>query len=213
MSVVGEYVRLKRVGATQSYTGLCPFHTEKTPSFRVHANHQFYKCFGCGQGGDVFKMSVQEIERISFYEALKQLAERSGTFASRSATEYADAGDTKLRAPCSTRCTSWRSKPSGRQPENCSRHSRPILFERRGVSPAGQSIEFGIGYAGGSGQFLVNLFQKHDFPDEQMEQSGLVMRKGGRRGLYDRFSQPADVPHSQRIRENNRLRREGSLGK
>jgi len=52
---VGEYVRLKRVGSTQSYLGLCPFHTEKTPSFRVHSNHQFYKCFCCGQGGDVFK--------------------------------------------------------------------------------------------------------------------------------------------------------------
>src|SRR5215470_5686093 len=95
VSVVGEYVRLKRVGATQSYTGLCPFHTEKTPSFRVHSNHQFYKCFGCGQGGDVFKF-VQEIERISFYEALKQLAERSGIPMPKR-SEYADA-DTKLRA-------------------------------------------------------------------------------------------------------------------
>src|SRR5258706_14251373 len=95
VGLVGEYVRLKRVGATQSHTGLCPFHTEKTPSFRVHANHQFYKCFGCGQGGDVFKF-VQEIERISFYEALKLLAERSGIPLPKR-TEYADA-DSKLRA-------------------------------------------------------------------------------------------------------------------
>ncbi len=95
VGVVGEYVRLRRVGSTQSYTGLCPFHTEKTPSFRVHANHQFFKCFGCGQGGDVFKF-VQEIERISFYEALKQLAERSGIPLPKR-SEYADA-DTKLRA-------------------------------------------------------------------------------------------------------------------
>src|SRR5260370_23516876 len=95
VGVVGEYVRLRRVGSTQSYTGLCPFHTEKTPSFRVHANHQFFKCFGCGQGGDVFKF-VQEIERISFYEALKQLAERSGIpLPQRSG--FADA-DTRLRA-------------------------------------------------------------------------------------------------------------------
>lgn len=81
--VVGEYVRLKRISATQSYTGLCPFHTEKTPSFRVHANDQFFKCFGCGLGGDVFKF-VQEMERVSFGDALKILAERAGITSGKS---------------------------------------------------------------------------------------------------------------------------------
>jgi DNA primase len=76
VGLVGEYVRLKRVGSTQSYTGLCPFHTEKTPSFRVHANHQFYKCFGCGQGGDVFKF-VQELDRVEFLEAVEMLSRRA----------------------------------------------------------------------------------------------------------------------------------------
>ena len=53
VDVVGEYVRLKKSGP-QRYSGLCPFHNEKTPSFSVHAARQFYKCFGCGEGGDVF---------------------------------------------------------------------------------------------------------------------------------------------------------------
>ena len=74
--VVGEYVRLRKASASR-YVGLCPFRTGKTPSFGVHAVHQFYKCFGCGAGGDVFKF-VMEIEQISFYEALKLLAERNG---------------------------------------------------------------------------------------------------------------------------------------
>ena len=52
--IVGEYVALKKAGA-QNYTGLCPFHKEKTPSFSVHATKQFYHCFGCGESGDVFK--------------------------------------------------------------------------------------------------------------------------------------------------------------
>jgi len=76
VSVVGEYVRLKKAGP-QVHKGLCPFHSEKTPSFNVHAARQFYKCFGCGEGGDVFNF-VQKIEGITFYEALKLLAERHG---------------------------------------------------------------------------------------------------------------------------------------
>ena len=77
VKVVGEYVRLKKAGAGPRYTGLCPFHTEKTASFSVHQTHQFYKCFGCGAGGDVIKF-VMEIERLSFYEALRLLADRNG---------------------------------------------------------------------------------------------------------------------------------------
>src|SRR5260370_13351423 len=77
VSTVGEYVRLKRSGVGPRYTGLCPFHTEKTPSFNVHGAHQFYKCFGCGVGGDVIKF-VMEIERIPFFDPLKLLADRNG---------------------------------------------------------------------------------------------------------------------------------------
>ncbi|HEX6896227.1 MAG TPA: CHC2 zinc finger domain-containing protein, partial [Bryobacteraceae bacterium] len=77
VKTIGEYVRLKRVGSTPRYMGLCPFHSEKTPSFSVHMSHQFFKCFGCGVGGDVIKF-VMEIERISFVEALKLLSERNG---------------------------------------------------------------------------------------------------------------------------------------
>src|SRR3974390_639532 len=76
VSVIGEYVRLRRSG-TQRYMGLCPFHNEKSPSFTVHVVHQFYKCFSCGAGGDVVKF-VMETQGISFYEALKLLADRCG---------------------------------------------------------------------------------------------------------------------------------------
>ena len=92
VKVIGEYVRLRKAGA--HVLGLCPFHNEKTPSFSVHAVHQFYKCFGCGAGGDVLKF-VMEIEGISFYEALKLLAERNGIPMPKR-SEYADA-ETKLR--------------------------------------------------------------------------------------------------------------------
>src|ERR1700759_5873611 len=74
--VIGEYVRLKKSGA-QNYSGLCPFHGEKTPSFSVHAVRQFYHCFGCGQSGDVFSF-VPKIENLSFPEAVRVVAQKCG---------------------------------------------------------------------------------------------------------------------------------------
>ena len=74
-SVVGEYVRLRRFG--NRHSGLCPFHNEKTPSFSVYSEHQFFKCFGCDAKGDVFNF-VMMIEGLTFWEALKKLAEQHG---------------------------------------------------------------------------------------------------------------------------------------
>ena len=76
VTVVGEYVRLRKSSSSR-YMGLCPFHSEKTPSFSVNVSHQRYYCFGCHATGDVLQF-VQEIEHISFYDALKSLAERYG---------------------------------------------------------------------------------------------------------------------------------------
>ena len=74
--IVGDYVRLKRSGA-QNFSGLCPFHNEKTPSFSVHATRQFYHCFGCGASGDVFSF-VQKVENITFPEAVRLIAQKLG---------------------------------------------------------------------------------------------------------------------------------------
>jgi DNA primase len=74
--VIGEHVRLKKSGA-QNFSGLCPFHSEKSPSFSVHAVRQFYHCFGCGQSGDVFSF-VQKIENVGFAEAIKIVAQKCG---------------------------------------------------------------------------------------------------------------------------------------
>src|SRR5579875_558818 len=93
VSVVGEYVALRKVGTR--YTGLCPFHKEKTPSFSVSPQHQFFKCFGCGEGGDVISF-VMKHEGVSFYEALKNLAERNGIPMPKR-TAFAD-DDSKARA-------------------------------------------------------------------------------------------------------------------
>ena len=74
VDIISQYVVLKRSG--RNYFGLCPFHKEKSPSFSVSADRQYFHCFGCHKGGDVFTF-VSEIERISFRESLEFLAERA----------------------------------------------------------------------------------------------------------------------------------------
>jgi DNA primase len=76
VKIVGDYVRLRKAGA-QNFSGLCPFHKEKTPSFSVHAGRQFYHCFGCGESGDVFSF-VQRLENVSFPEAVRAVAQKCG---------------------------------------------------------------------------------------------------------------------------------------
>src|SRR5437016_13165516 len=74
--VIGDYVKLKKAGA-HNFSGLCPFHQEKTPSFSVHATLQFFHCFGCGVPGDVFSF-VQQIENVTFPEAVRLVAQKMG---------------------------------------------------------------------------------------------------------------------------------------
>jgi DNA primase len=180
VQVIQEYVRLRKAGPTR-YSGLCPFHNEKTPSFSVHAGHQFYKCFGCGAAGDVLKF-VMEMERISFYEALKLLAERHGIPMPRR-SEYSDP-ETKLRAALyqmhELAEETFRTNLKG----GAGTEAREYL-DRRGVAPA-ISDAFGLGYAERSGRGLVRLFEKHNFTGEQMEASGLVLKRDDG-SFYDRF--------------------------
>jgi DNA primase len=180
VGVVGEYVRLKKSG-TQRYMGLCPFHSEKTPSFTVHVVHQFYKCFSCGAGGDVVKF-VMEKEGISFYDALKLLADRYGIPMPKR-SQYADE-DSKLRGAMyqmhELAQENFRANLDGPAGEA----ARGYLA-RRGVTPetAGQ---FGLGYADRSGRALLRLYEQRNFPAAQMEQAGLVGRRQDG-SMYDRF--------------------------
>src|SRR3954469_18619106 len=74
--VIGEYVKLRKTGA-QNYSGLCPFHKEKTGSFSVNATHGYYYCFGCHEKGDVFNF-VMKMDALSFPEAVRAVAVKAG---------------------------------------------------------------------------------------------------------------------------------------
>ena len=178
-TVVGEYVRLKKSG-TQRYMGLCPFHNEKTPSFSVHMSHQFFKCFGCGVGGDVIKF-VMELERISFVEALKLLSERNGIAMPK--REYSDP-ESKLRGAlmdmhqaASAAFQKNLAAPAGAEARN--------YLTGRGVSPE-QIVEFELGLSDASGQQVIRILDSRYAPD-QLEVSGLVMKRQDGSGFFDRF--------------------------
>ena len=81
VSVIGEYITLKKAG--KNYKALCPFHSEKTPSFVVSPEIQYFKCFGCNESGDVIAF-LQKYEGMDFYEALKYLADRAGIILQKS---------------------------------------------------------------------------------------------------------------------------------
>lgn len=182
VGVVGQYVRLKRVGAGPRYMGRCPFHTEKTPSFSVHGGHQFYKCFGCGVGGDVIKF-VMEIERLSFYEALKLLADRHGLAMPKRA-DYADP-ETKLRAAV-YQMHELAARLYREALEASAGAQARAYLEKRGLTRA-VAEEFGLGFSDPSGQAVTRLLQKEGFTEDQLEASGLVLKRAEGGGFFDRF--------------------------
>src|SRR5271156_2768972 len=94
--IIGDYIKLKKAGV-QNYSGLCPFHGEKTPSFSVHATRQFYHCFGCGVSGDVFSF-VQKVENVTFPVAVRLVAQKLGIPLPKATySSPAEAKDAKLR--------------------------------------------------------------------------------------------------------------------
>jgi len=180
VKVVSQYVRLKKAG--QRWVGLCPFHTEKTPSFSVHGVLQFYKCFGCGAGGDVIKF-VMELEGLTFMEALRRLAEEHGIPMPKRA-EYSDP-ETRLRAALYRMHEIARDLFRRTLDSPAGSEARGYLA-RRAVAPAA-AAEFQLGLADGSGRSLTRALEREGFEPAQMEQSGLVVKRDDGSGFFDRF--------------------------
>ncbi|HYA17480.1 MAG TPA: DNA primase [Bryobacteraceae bacterium] len=177
--VASDYVRLRRFG--NRYSGLCPFHNEKTPSFSIYAERQFFKCFGCDAKGDVFTF-VMMIEGLTFWEALRKLADQHGIPMPKQSL----AGDeeTRLRAALhemhEIAAEHFRANLAG--PNGAA--VREYLAER-GVRPAAVQ-QFGLGLSDRSGRALLRLLEQRGFKPDQLEASGLVARRDDG-SFYDRF--------------------------
>lgn len=178
VEVVGEYVALRRRGS--NWFGLCPFHEEKTPSFSVNPHLGIFKCFGCGKGGDVFTF-LQDIEHISFAEAVRILAERAGI----PIPDEEDETD-NLR-PALYHALRFAARFYFEQlghPE-IGQIARAYL-KHRGIRPEAVR-RFGLGYAPHAWDALFKAATEAGLAPTVLEQAGLVLPRKERSGYYDRF--------------------------
>lgn len=180
--VVGEYVRLKKSG--QNYTGLCPFHGEKTPSFAVHPVKQIFHCFGCGKGGDVFTF-VMEMEKCQFPEAVRIVAEKCGIALprpkERSPEEKKENQQRAALLEMHREAQAFFVKQLESTAEG--KVARAYL-EDRGLDKD-VIARFGIGYAPTGGDLLLR-YLKPKYAEKLVMESGLFSRSESGR-LFDRF--------------------------
>ena len=178
VDVVSGYVRLsKRSGANQF--GLCPFHSEKTPSFAVNQEKQIYHCFGCGKGGSVINF-IMEIENLGYRDAVAFLARRVGMTMPQ---EQDDAESRKRARMLALNKDAARffyeqlSTPAGRRAQD-------YMAQRR-ISPA-TAKNFGLGFAPDTWDSLEKAMRQKGYSDFEMADAGLV-RRGRNGGFYDTF--------------------------
>ncbi|HEV7966367.1 MAG TPA: DNA primase [Candidatus Acidoferrales bacterium] len=187
--VVGEYVRLKKSGL--NFTGLCPFHSEKTPSFSVSATKQFYYCFGCGAGGDVFKF-VMEMDKVTFPEAVRAVAEKCGIAIPRARERTPDERrENQQRASLvelHLEAAAFFVQQLNATQEG--RAAKAYLLDRGLDSEA--MARFGIGFAPSGGEALLRAF-KQKYQEKALEVSGLFSRDQNGR-LFDRFRRRVMFP-------------------
>lgn len=180
VDVIGASVRLKRSGS--GYVGLCPFHSEKSPSFSVNPARQMYKCFGCGVGGNVITF-VMEYENYSFPEAMESLAERAGITLPKQEMTAKQKQEENLRstlleinAKAARYYYATLKSPQGKLG----------LEYLRGRQLSDETIlRFGLGYAGQGGGELYRYLRHEGYDDRILRETGLF--KMDERGVYDKF--------------------------
>jgi DNA primase len=182
VDVISEYLPLKQKGT--SYFGLCPFHNEKTPSFSVSSERQFYYCFGCGAAGNVYTF-IMQMENDTFPEAVKRLADRVHiTLPQPQYTQQAKEQELQRQRLFDLHKKAGRffyeklHEPVGEQ-------ARAYLQKRQ----MNDNIQkkFGIGYAPKGQQELYQYLQKQGFSQQELQKSGLIIERKEEKGYFDRF--------------------------
>ncbi len=205
--LISGYVKLQKRGST--YFGLCPFHSEKTPSFSVTPSKQMYYCFGCGAGGNVITF-LMEYENFSFVEAVQALAERAGV----KLPEQEYSPQMKQEADRKQRLLEV-NREAGKFYYTLLRSERgqPAMayFKKRGLSEETMH-SFGLGYSDKFANSLYGYLRQKGYEDELLWDSGLIVYDE-RRGGYDRFWNRAMFPimnvHSKIIGFGGRVMGEG----
>jgi DNA primase len=183
VEVISAYTDLKRSGVR--FTGLCPFHDERSPSFSVDPQEKLYHCFGCGVGGDVIKF-VEEKEGLAFPDAVEALAERYGVEIEREAEDPRAEEMRRKRA----RLTELLERTAGFY-STFMRDAPQAARAREYLAGRGLSDEaladFGVGCAPGTWDTVLVRGQQAGYSVEEIEAAGLILKSQKGRGHYDRF--------------------------
>jgi len=179
VDLVGRFVNLRKAGS--HWKGLCPFHSEKTPSFTVNPQKHIFHCFGCGVGGDAFGFVMRQ-DRLSFPEAVRALAKTTGiALPDEHGVRSGDSGREELIRVMELAGrfyteTLW--KPAGER-------ARAYLGQR-GIDTE-IARQFGLGYAPESWESLLTFMKSEKVSEEALIAAGLAVARENRAGAYDRF--------------------------
>lgn len=176
VDVISEYVDLKKKGS--NYMGLCPFHSEKTPSFSVSESKQIFKCFGCSAGGDVITF-IMKIEHLSFIEAVKFLAEKYNI-------ELSEEKVDKKKLDKITRCYDANVLAAKFYMQNLKKNKMALEYlERREIGPE-VITAYGLGFAEDSWNNLLNYMKSNGYNEEELVEYNLVSKSQNGK-YFDRF--------------------------
>jgi DNA primase len=179
VDLVGRFVNLRRAG--QNYKGLCPFHSEKTPSFMVNPRKGIFHCFGCGVGGDVFGFLMRQ-DRLSFPEAVRALARQAGVaLPEERGARSGDSGREELYRLMELAAAFY----SERLWSSGGERARAYLAER-GIDPE-IARRFGLGWAPEGWEALLGALRSSGATEETLVAAGLLVTRENRPGAYDRF--------------------------
>ena len=186
VDVVGDYVRLRRTG--KNWVGLCPFHDDKRPSMHVEPVKGIFKCFSCGEGGNVFTF-LMKINGWSFPQTVRNLAALLGIDLPEEKVTPKDYGERERLVAA--------IKDAARRFHNILRADRGehalAYFKGRGFSD--ETInKFGLGYAPDEWDWLLKELTTSGYTEEELEKAGLVIERSERSGYYDRFRGRALFP-------------------
>ncbi len=174
VDVISESVRLKKSG--RNYSGLCPFHNEKSPSFSVSSDKQIYKCFGCGEAGNVISF-VMKTKQMPFVEALEYLANRANIEFTSASTEKDNKKDLFYKINVDAAKYYFYNLTQNKKARE--------YFLKRDITES-TIKRFGLGYSQDSWHSLLNYLKKKGYKDEDILKNGLII-KSEKGNYYDRF--------------------------
>lgn len=177
VNLISDYLPLKKSGT--NYVGLCPFHSEKTPSFTVNQSKDFFHCFGCGEGGDGVTFIMKK-ENLDFPEAIKFLADKYGI-----SIEETPIDNKRLEEK--NRAYEINRDAARFFHDNLTKNPKALDYlKRRKISPK-VIRQYGLGFAEDSWGKLYDFLKLKDYSDEELEKLGLIGKRTGNKGYYDKF--------------------------